>query len=227
MNSPVPAANTAWIAAGVQHAVLTRTMPALRHELAGSVSVMRMGVAVLKRKIENSTDLVEKSALQQRVDAVDCSIADLSNSLRELRYWDRPTAEPIPSRTLLITAWELARPFLSMRGIALAELPPESAAWPEQPTRAQPLLYLLLASMYHFAEGASHTPASIHAELMDGSIRIVSEGVVAEGNAPHLLHNDGPTGTPVIDAASLRFLADHLHIPLRLKDDASVVIPLP
>ena len=53
-----------------------------------------------------------------------------------------------------------------------------------------------------------------------------------EGSGPSVdLPGFGARSVPVKafarDAASLRFLADHLHIPLRLKDDDSVVIPLP
>ena len=32
-----------WIAAGVRHELLTRALPALRHDMAAPVSVMRMG----------------------------------------------------------------------------------------------------------------------------------------------------------------------------------------
>ncbi|RYY51946.1 MAG: hypothetical protein EOO24_66005, partial [Comamonadaceae bacterium] len=40
-----------WIAAGVRHELLTRALPALRHDMAAPISVIRMGLLMLKRQV--------------------------------------------------------------------------------------------------------------------------------------------------------------------------------
>ena len=40
-----------WMAAGVRHELLTRALPALRHDMAAPVSVIRMGILLLKRQV--------------------------------------------------------------------------------------------------------------------------------------------------------------------------------
>lgn len=107
--------------------------------------------------------------------------------------------------------WELAHPFLALRNIAQSPLPAEDQAWPEDPLSPQPLMYMLLACIYHLAEGTGHgTPDSVTATLESGAIRLSCEGTQtgsALAEPPGILN---PIRTPPIDRPGLQCLADHL-----------------
>ncbi len=203
-------------------------MPALRHELAGSVSVLRMSLAVIKRKIETGGDMVEAGPLQQRVDSLDTHIGELSTSLRRLRHWDRPSGEAMSAQTLVNEIWELAHPFLALRNIEQGPVSADEYAWPIQGIAPQPLMYLLLASIYHLAEGrGENIPQRISAAVEDEHIRISPNGSRAAEDAP-MGHStasaSGSIQTPPIDRAALQCLADHLGAPLTFCADQSILL---
>lgn len=219
---------SAWIAAGVQHAVLSRTMPALRHELAGSVSVLRMGLAVVKRKLELTTDpMVDCDAMSQRVESLESGIMDLSQSLRRLRHWDKPADEMLSLRALVSEVWELARPFLALRNIEPAELPDEHAAWSDEPVRPQPLMYMLLACIYHLAEGSGHTPRRLMLTVKGARLQVsgdtgdTSEGLAAASTEPARAISS-TLQTPPIDRFALQCLAESLHGRIEFSADQTV-----
>ena len=217
-----------WIAAGVQHSVLSRTLPALRHDLAGSVSVLRMGLAVIARKLDNGGEQIERDAILQRTQSLEAGVTELSNGLRRLRHWDKPTHELLDSRALLGEIWALARPFLALRNIDQSPLPEANdAGWPTQPLKPQPLMYLLLASIYHLAEGAGNTPERITTTPLADRIRVSSEGLMPSTSAPDdCMLGAGVRHTPAIDHLSLLCLADHLQSHIEFESAQSVLIHL-
>ena len=218
---------TAWIAAGVQHAVLSRTMPALRHDLAGSVSVLRMGLAVITRKLESGGEHIERDAIAQRTQSLAAGITHLNDGLRRLRHWDKPTHELLDARELLGEIWELARPFLALRNIDQPSLPnADDGGWPKQPLKPQPLMYLLLASIYHLAEGAGHTPERIIATPLGDRIRVSCEGRAPAASVEEHMHDACLINTPPIDQRSLQCLANHLQSRVEFKSAQSVLIHL-
>jgi hypothetical protein len=56
-----------WIAAGVRHELLTRALPALRHDMAAPVSVIRMALLMLKRQVGAAT--IDAVACEERPSA--------------------------------------------------------------------------------------------------------------------------------------------------------------
>ncbi|QNP48024.1 hypothetical protein [Diaphorobacter aerolatus] len=171
-------------------------MPALRHDLAGSVSVLRMALAVITRKLETSGDTVDCQAILQRTSSLETGITDLSNGLRRLRHWDKPTDERIVAPVLLGEIWELSRPFLLLRNIEQTPLPQESAVWSALALKPQPLMYVALAAIYHLAEGADTTPQRIIAEPDAHRIRILSEGQAPPLGLPDFAGAPSPVHTP-------------------------------
>ena len=213
----------AWIAAGVQQAVLSRTMPALRHELAGAVSVLRMGLAVVKRRLEASGEPQDGNMLRERVDALNTNTNELSASLRRLRHWDKPTNETMDLHALLTEVWELAKPFLLLRNIEPMPLP--TADLPAEPLRPQPLMYMLLASIYHLAEGADDgTPQRIALAVQGGGITVIAEGSNTASAMPDIAHSPTPLQTPAIDRHALQSLAAHLQSPIQFEEAQRTVV---
>ncbi|QIL81396.1 hypothetical protein G7047_16870 [Diaphorobacter sp. HDW4A] len=216
-----------WIAAGVQHAVLSRTMPALRHDLAGSVSVLRMALAVISRKIESSGDQISREVMVPRITPLEAAINDLNAGLRRLRHWDKQLHEVLDARTLLGEILDLSRPFLALRNIEQSPLPSaEEAAWPLQALTPQPLMYLMLASIYHLAEGRGKAPQHIAIHPETDRIRISAERGVSTASASDITHGEDLINTPPIDRRGLQCLADHLQSRIEFESDQSVLVYL-
>lgn len=62
-----------WIAAGVRHELLTRALPALRHDMAAPVSVIRMALLMLKRQV--GADPFDLAACEERVGLIDTQVS--------------------------------------------------------------------------------------------------------------------------------------------------------
>lgn len=216
MSSPVA---DAWIAAGVQHAVLLRVLPVVRHDLAGPLSVMRMCTTLLKRHISQG----ERAAQQgvERVEQLEIQLADLGEQVRRLRHWDRSGAERVAVRTTITEAVALAQPLLSLLGAQVLPLP--QTGWPDAPEAHYPLLCMLLASLYYLAERPDVLPGPITLQLAPGGL-LVNIGTAAPSEFPRF--DVAPSTTPPIDAAALNALARHGGWTLEVSSD-NVRIGLP
>ncbi|WP_313295479.1 hypothetical protein [Diaphorobacter sp.] len=230
MNPNSHADMAVWLAAGVQHAVLLRTMPALRHELAGSVSVQRMALAILKRKMQSSGDTMETHDVQSRVQSLESSVGELSANLRRLRYWDKQPRETLAPQTLMQEVWGMVHPFLALRNIAMEELPASPDIWPQEHITPQPLMYLALATIYHLAEAGESTPARLSARpmLTDAGdvIRFESSGVAItydDGRAEEAAMN---MSTPPITLQALDCLASQMRVSIQVVNAHCIDLPL-
>lgn len=193
----------AWAALGVQHAILARAMPVVRHDIAGMLTVMRMAAVVLRRRALDTHESLSTQLEQQEE-----HLASLSESTRRLRHWDLqgPHApEPIAATAQL--ARDLAYPLLAMRGLQL-ELPPPDAPLPASRAPQQPLLCLLLGAIHLLAEAPAGAPACVRilpALAGAGSLRVQAEGQASD--APPAA---ATPGMPTLDGAALAHLAQHL-----------------
>ena len=225
-----PAARS-WIAAGVRYELLTRVLPALRHDMVGPVSVMRMGVLMLKRRVE--APQIDSQACSERVALIDAQVAELLDGVRLLRNWElADTDEGIARSELAQMCVALLRPAFSLQGIQL-----EMDAALEQPTadteellpRAAALRYLLLCGLNYLHDACTE----------DCIIRIEPEGarglllrvVPAEVEGGH----DGMPESAVvhcaprrlaIDAVALQNLADDLGYEVQANGEELVRISL-
>lgn len=201
--------SSAWIALGVQHAVLARTMPTVRHDLAAPVSVIRMGTTVLKRRLADGSLPAEQAV--ERVEQLEGHLASISDSARRLRHWDlhaSPASAPLRATARQAQQW--AQPVLGMRGLTV-ELVDDGDGLPETPAPQHAMLCLLLGAIHLLAE-APAVPARvcIGPAQQAGSVRIQSEGQVQES-----LPAPAPEGVPPLDAAALQYLAHHSGAALR------------
>ena len=213
----------AWMAAGVQHAVLIRALPAVRHDLASPMSVMRMGMTVLKRRLASGGDAQPQQSVE-RVEQLEDQLAILGDHVRRLRNWDLNVQERQPARATLHQAIELAKPLLALRGVLVQSLPDEAPAADEPAVAHHPLLYVALGAIYHLGELQAPAPAEVSIELSPTGIRLRAQGQ-PDANALPPLVTAGAQGTQPIDAAALQCLAEHLGVSVQC-DDRAVTIKL-
>lgn len=201
------------MAAGVQHAVLIRALPAVRHDLASPMSVMRMGMTVLKRRLNNGTDTQPQQSVE-RVVQLEEQLMILGDHVRRLRNWDLNIHERQPARATLHQAIELAKPLLALRGVLLESLAEDAGASDDPPVAHHPLLYVALGAIYHLAEQADEPPAEVAVELSPTSIRLRAQGTPSADALPPLV-TAGAQGTQPIDTAALQCLAGHLGVAVQ------------
>lgn len=216
---------SAWAALGVQHAILSRAMPVVRHDLAGMLTIMRMGAVVLRRRAGGSTGPGDAAdALATQLEQLEEQLASLSESARRLRHWDlQGPHAPEPLEATVQLAVQLSQPLLAMRGMQL-ELAQQPL--PAQRVPQQPLLCLLLGAIHLLAEATGAVPARIDIGPLPGEptrLRVQSEGALeqAPGAAP-------TPGIPPLSGPALAHLANHLGGALRWGDHwVEIDVPLP
>ena len=213
-----------WIAAGVRHEVLTRALPALRHDMSAPVSVMRMGLLMLKRQVSASS--IDPAACQERVALIDSQIGELVTAVRSLRDWELSTGDDGILRSSLVTqSVALMRPAFDLQGIRLeigAGLE-ASEAEPRWESGAA-LRYLMLGSL-GFLLDSTPDLVSIQVEADgDGALRLLAV-VGASGRIDPLAGEHRAPRKLAIDAVALQSLAEDLGYTLVLERDA-VRLPL-
>lgn len=202
----------AWAALGVQHAILARAMPVVRHDIAGMLTIMRMATVVLRRRAHDGAAPASGDALATQLEQQEEHLASLSDSARRLRHWDlQGPSAPEPLAATAQLAHALAAPLLSMRGLQL-ELPGPDTPLAHAKAPQQPLLCLLLGAIHLLAEAPAGAPERVR--ILPGagvaSLRVQAEGQAADAPPP------APTpGMPALDAAALQSLAQHLQASLR------------
>ncbi len=200
------------MAAGVQHAVLIRALPAVRHDLASPLSVMRMGMTVLKRRLANGSDAQPQQSVE-RVEQLEEQLGVLGDHVRRLRNWDLNVQEQQPARTTLHQAVELAKPLLALRGVLIQSLADPEPTAEDTVVAHHPLLYVVLGAIYHLGELPGEPPAEVAVDISPTAIRLRAQGQPEPGALPPLV-TAGAQGTPPIDAPALACLAQHLGVTL-------------
>ncbi|WP_295540128.1 hypothetical protein [uncultured Pseudacidovorax sp.] len=200
-----------WIAAGVRHELLMRALPALRHEMAGPVSLLRMTLLMLKRHAGATP--VDGAACLQRVDQASDQLALLVDSVRALRDWELATTDEGLGRSELVRQCAaLMRAAFDLNGLSL-EIDPRLEAdgddaprWPD----GAALRYLLLGALGHLHD-QQEAPAIVRIEPGDQAHELrVRVGPRLDGrDDPELLQHRAPRSL-AIDAVCLQSLAEDL-----------------
>jgi hypothetical protein len=152
-------ATQALIDAGLQHSVMMRAMPVLRHDIAGPLSVLRMGSMLLKRRLAKG-DMTPEQAVE-RVEQLEEQLGDMAHQMRRLRLWDLQIHDRHGVRALVAEALDLARPVLMGHGIDLTQPADAEGSWSDEATMPHTLLYVVLGAIYHLAEHSSALPTRI------------------------------------------------------------------
>ena len=221
MSVSAGAAMKRWVAAGVRHEVLLRTLPTLRHDMAAPVSILRMATLLLKHQLAATP--IDAAACGQRVAVLDQQMGALIDGIRLLRGWEHggesgsdPVRDVVTTQALVARCVSLLRPVFDLRGISIDLDPalddpsgpddaPHAFAWPN----AFALRYLMLAALCHlhdahFDAGTVYI-AQYGADALD--LRIAPRATDARPPMAGLIPFEGHIR---IDAAALQCLADDL-----------------
>jgi len=210
-----------WIAAGVRHELFLRVLPALRHDMAAPVSVLRMGLLMLKRQV--AAPGIDAAACAQRVALIDEQLGVLVDGIRSLRDWElAATGEGIGRAALVAQCTALLGAAFDLGGIAIsvdpALEPADDAQAPRWPAAAA-LRYLTLGALCHLHDSVPRLGA-IHIEP-DGAdaLRLRAEPRAAEAPSQALVTHRAPRSL-AIDAVSLQCLAEDLGHAIRVERTA-------
>lgn len=226
-----------WIAAGVRHELLTRALPALRHDMSAPVSVMRMGLLMLRRQLGAAT--IDPAVCEERVALIDHQIAELVSAVRSLRDWELAVEDDGISRSALVAqCLNLMRAAFDFQGVRLTSdeafetvsgTASDAAAAPDAvPETVWPsgasLRYLLLGALGYLHDNAPHVVGiSISADGTDGLWLRATSGATDATPSDTGAHR-APRAL-AIDAIALQSLADDLGYALTIERDA-VRLPL-
>ncbi|MDM0013913.1 hypothetical protein QTH87_15875 [Variovorax sp. J22P168] len=214
-----------WMAAGVRHELLTRALPALRHDMAAPVSVMRMSILLLKRQLGSATSgdapPLDADAALERLGLIEEQVASLAAGVRSLRDWELATDDAgITRSALVLQCTGLMRVAFELNGIGLQideALAPEEGE-PRYAAGAA-LRYLVLGALGY-----------LHDSVPDLSrIRIEADGDAAlclvggRGDAEPVEPMAGAHRAPralAIDAIALQALADGLGYAVQVEGES-------
>jgi hypothetical protein len=199
-----------WMAAGVRHELLTRALPALRHDMVAPVSVIRMAILLLKRQLSGAST-ADADAAALRVTLIEDQVAALSNGVRSLRDWELAIHdEGITRGELVAQCTALMRVAFDLNGIGLRVSEALS------PTEGEPRFADGAALRYMFLGALGY----LHDSAPDvGEIRVAADGADAlrfsahRGRATPADPMAGAHRAPrslAIDAIALQALADGL-----------------
>lgn len=208
-----------WIAAGVRHELLTRALPALRHDMTAPVSVIRMAVLMLKRQV--AADPVDPAACEDRVNLIDSQVSELVGAIRSLRDWELATTDDGITRSALVAqCMTLMRSAFDLHGVtlevdeALAAPQDDEPRWPN----AAALRYLFLGALGYLHDGVDEV-GTICIEP-DGADALRLRALVREaGGANAVLDAHRAPRALAIDTVALQNLAEDLGYAVVLDAD--------
>ena len=207
-----------WIAAGVRHELLTRALPALRHDMAAPVSVVRMALLMLKRQVAATP--IDPVACEERVALIDNQVSELVEAIRSLRDWELATTDDGITRSALVAQCvNLMRSAFDLHGVMLdadASLDPQEdeQRWPA----AAALRYLFLGALGYLHDGVAEA----------GAIRVEADGADAlrlsalprePGSVNPVLDAHRAPRALAIDAIALQNLAEDMGYTVALEGD--------
>ncbi|SIR49042.1 hypothetical protein [Pseudacidovorax sp. RU35E] len=213
-----------WIAAGVRHELLMRSLPALRHEMAGPVSLLRMTLLMLKRHA--GANPVDGAACLQRVDQASDQLALLVDSVRALRDWELATSDEGLARGELVRQCAgLMRAAFDLNGLSLEvdeRLDVADESEPRWPDGAA-LRYLLLGALGHLHD-QSDQPVLVRIVPGDEAhlVRVCVMPKPEHREEAELMPHRAPRSL-AIDAVCLQSLADDLGRTITIGRDEVVL----
>lgn len=216
-----------WIAAGVRHELLIRSLPALRHHMVGPVSVIRMALMLLDKQTQRH----ETEGVRGRIETVETQLSALATAIKSLRDWELSAPGDAVTRSALVAQCVglFQTPF-ALAGIQLEVDPRLQSGANEEValSEAAAQRYLLIGALCHLhdlypmAETIRIDAQGAHSLVMSARGRRTD----AAPQSPE--PPDNGTDTPqalraprnlAIDVVALTTLADDLRYPLTIERD--------
>ncbi|MCS4509450.1 hypothetical protein [Xylophilus ampelinus] len=204
----------AWHAAGVRHELLMRVLPAIRHDMAGPLSVVRMGNTVLRRYL--GAEPFDMAQSLKRLGQTEEQLQLTVVGIRSLSRWDTEATDGQRAPADIAQAMEMARPMLDLYDMQLSESAAAPADWPEViPGR---VLYAVLGTLCYLQDSAT-APMAIRAVAADGGLHFHR---TPTGAAFDLSMRPSARRLQV-DAAALQMLCADLRWPLDVTADRVIL----
>ncbi|MBT2324912.1 hypothetical protein J7E62_21495 [Variovorax paradoxus] len=205
-----PGART-WMAAGVRHELLTRVFPALRHDLASPISVIRMAMLMFKHQV--TAKPVDTPAWQEKIALVEDQVGALARGVRSLRDWELAVSDEGISRSALVAqCTALMRAAFELNGIGIHVAEGLASEDGEEcfPSGAA-LRYMCLGVLSHLQDG--EPPLSAIRIEPEGRDALRFHATRAEAHPAERGQPADPHRAPrklAIDAVALQLLAEDL-----------------
>ncbi len=191
-----------WKAAGVCQEILLRTLPSLRHDMAGILSVARMDLALLKRGVakvgQAGGDAPAVAA--ERLQRVDQQFGTLLQALQALQAWgDEPVADQPSADELLEACLDWVRPVLMLAKIAVERGAAEPAPG-LAPVSPSTFKYLCLGAVWYWVDS---TPllSGLTLTLEAPGVLVVQAGEHRDRTSPDTRRTPKPVLAPVDEDA--------------------------
>ncbi len=196
----------------MRHELFMRVLPALRHDMAGPLSVARMGNAVLKRYLVAQP--FDPAQSLRRVEQTDEQLNQLLASIRTLARWDHEGGDTIDATEALQAALHLARPMLDLHGVVIDTTDVQApASWTT--VRSARALYMVLGAL-SCLQDASSGPTAI-------SLAVDGDGVLLQATSTGTASPDDHRPAERVlklDAEALQWLSADLQWPVEIRAGA-------
>jgi signal transduction histidine kinase len=202
-----------WIVAGVRHELLTRALPALRHDMAAPLSVIRMSLLLLKHRAAAASP--DEGASEEPLEAISQQVDALADGVRSLRDWELVASDDgITRSTLVQRCASLMRAAFELHGIGLHVDEDLIAGTPDEPRfpEGAALRYMVLGALGYLHDTTERLGAlHIEADGPEGLRFVATHGdsALADSMPPMAGALRAPRKL-AIDAVALQALADGL-----------------
>jgi hypothetical protein len=213
---------SSWIVAGVRHELLTRALPALRHDMAAPLSVIRMSLLLLRHR--TATAPADEAAWEQQLGSISEQVDALAEGVRSLRDWELAISDDGITRSALVgRCASLMRAAFELHGIGLHVDEALAAGMPDEPRfpEGAALRYMVLGALGYLHDSTEGLGAlRIEADGPEGLRFTASRGEPSASAEP--MPMAGALRAPrklAIDAVALQALADGLGYAVTLEPE--------
>jgi len=201
---------SSWIVAGVRHELLTRALPALRHDMAAPLSVMRMSLLLLRHRVAAG----DESASEEPLEAISQQVDALAEGVRSLRDWELAASDDGVTRSALVQrCTSLMRAAFELHGIGLHVDDALVAGTPDEPRfpEGAALRYMVLGALGYLHDTTERLAAvRIEADGPEGLRFVATRGDAVSADPMPIAGALRAPRKLAIDAVALQALADGL-----------------
>lgn len=213
----------------MRHELLTRALPALRHDMAAPLSVIRMSLLLLRHRAAAAS--ADEAGWEQQLQAISEQVDALADGVRSLRDWELAASDEGITRSALVRrCTSLMRAAYELHGIRLHVDEGLAGGTPDEPRfpEGAALRYMVLGALGYLHDNTQRL----------GAIRVEPDGpeglrfVASPGDSDSVSTDPTPMAGALraprklaIDAVAFQALADGLGYPVTV-DGTTVQLSL-
>jgi hypothetical protein len=191
-------------AASLRHEILLRALPVQRHDVMAPLSVVRLGLATLKRRLQAGTPDLDE--VKQLVSDIEAEMASVVSQLSGFRCWDPLHGDHAPAMAVASHCANLARPGLSLSGHRLGLPTWADEAEPAETQVPVPHFYYALLGLFWHVQDSVSRPSQFGLTVTPEGMQLQAQALPLEGAG----HHAPLAQARVIDEDAMRGLADEL-----------------